>query len=177
MKEFRQVVLAPVLVVSIAALLLFVLGRVPAYLPGAEPAVREYNSIEEAASELGFDIVVPVYFPSYLTWPADKIQGQTKPFPMVQMSFLASDRHTEILLISQMVSTSPDLPVPLPWIETISQKTTTTINDSQGELIVGRRADGYQISEVHWKVNDRHFLVATTQPVKELLTLARSMYP
>ena len=176
MKEFRQVILAPVLAVGLAALALYLLGMVPAYLPGSTGAVKEYDSIEEAASELGFDIVVPIYFPNYLAWPPDKIRGQLKPFPMVQMTFLASDRHTEILLIYQMVSESQDLPEPLPWIKTIVQKIAVNINNSQGELIVGKRANGDVVNGVHWRVNGRHFLVVTTQSVQELLALARSMY-
>ena len=165
------------LVVGGAALTLYLLGMLPAYLPGSTSAVKEYDSIEEAASELGFDIVVPVYFPSYLAWPPDKIRGQSKPFPMIQMSFLDSDRHTEVLLIYQMVSDSQDLPGPLPWIETIDQKILVTINGSSGELIVGKRANGDIVNGVHWRINGQHFLLVTTQPVKELLALARSMYP
>ena len=132
MKEFRQVVLAPVLVVGMAALLLYGLDMLPAYLPGFAPAVTEYNSVEEASSQLGFNIVVPVYFPSYLAWPPEKILGQLKPFPLVQMSFLSSDHHDEILLIYQSVSESRDLPAPLPWIETVSQQIPVTINNIQG---------------------------------------------
>ena len=176
MKEFRQIILAPVLVVSAAAFALYLLGMAPAYLPGSATPGKEYDSIEAATSEMGFDIVVPVYFPSYLAWPPDKIRGQSKPFPMVEMSFLASDRHTEILLIYQIVSDSQDLPVPLPWIETIDQKMPVNVNDSPGELIVGKRANGDVVNAAHWRVNGQHFLVVTTQPVKELLTLARSMY-
>lgn len=177
MKEFRQVIAAPVLVVGMAALILHVLGLLPAYMPGSAPAVKEYDSIEEAASELGFDIVVPVYFPSYLSWPPAKIQGQLHPFPMVEMSFLTSDRHSLILLITQIISDSPDLPIELPWIETIYQEMPITINDSRGELIVGRKADGDVVNGAHWKVNSQHFLIVTTQPVQELLALARSIYP
>ncbi len=174
-KESRQIILAPVLVVSVAALTLYLLGTLPSHLPGPAGALKEYDSIEAAASELGFDIVVPVYFPSYLAWPPDKIRGQLKPFPMVQMSFLSADRHTEILLTYQIVSDNPDLPVALPWIETIDQKTPVTISGSNGELIVGKRANGDVVNAAHWTVSGRHFLVVTTQTVKELLTLARSM--
>ena len=177
MKESRQIILAPVLVIGGAALTLYLLGTLPAYLPGASSAVKEYDNIEAAASELGFNIVVPVYFPSYLAWPPDKIQGQLKPFPMVQTHFLSSDQHNEILLIYQMVSDSQDLPVPLPWIESISQKIPVTVNGSGGELIVGKRANGDAVNGVHWRVNGQHFLVVPTQPVQELLALARSMYP
>ena len=177
MKEFRQVILAPVLVVGLAALLLHGLDMLPAYLPGSAPVVKEYGTLEEAASELGFNIVVPVYFPSYLAWPPAKVQVQLQPFPMVRMTFLSSNQNTEILLIYQMVSDSRGLPTPLPWIETVYQQIPVTINDSQGELIVGKRANGDVVNATHWTVEGRHFLLVTTQPVQELLTLSRSMYP
>ena len=176
MKEFRQVVLTPVLAVGLAALALYLLGMVPAYLPGSPGEVKEYDSLEEASSELGFDIIVPVYFPNYLAWPPHTIRGQSKPLPMAQMTFLASDRRTEILLIYEMVSDSQDFPESLPWIKTVDQKITVAINNNQGELIVGKRANGDAVNGVHWRVDGRHFLVVTTQSVQELLALCRSMY-
>lgn len=174
MKEFRQIVLAPALAVGLAALALYALGTVPAHITPAPG--KEYNNIEAAAADLGFDIVVPVYFPNYLAWPPDKIIGQKKPFPMVQMSFLASDRHTEILLTYQIVSDSQDSPLQIPWIDKIAQQMPVTINDSQGELTIGKKTNGDEVNAVQWKVNGQHFLVVTTQSVKELLILARSMY-
>jgi len=174
MKEFRQIVLAPVVSVALAALVLYALGTVPDRLTPAPG--KEYKSIEAATADMGFDIVVPVYFPNYLAWPPDKILGQTKPFPTVQMSFLASDRQTEILLTYQIISDSPDLPYSIPWIDIIEQQIPAAINDKEGQLIIGKRANGEEINAVHWKIDGQHFLLVTTQPVKELLKLARSMY-
>ena len=167
--------LAP-LVVGIVALALFLVGMVPAHLQG--PAgIREYDSLEQAELELGFDIVVPAYFPSYLSWPPASIQGQLEPVPMVRMLFLSSKQHAETLLIYQIVSDSKDMPVALPWIETVQQEMPVTMSGNDGMLIVGRGADGRLINGVHWLTDGFQFVVVTTHPVQELLTLARSMHP
>lgn len=167
--------LAPI-VVGAAALGLYLLGSVPAHLQGA-PGVTEFRTVERAELELGFQIAVPTYFPSYLSWPPAKIEGQLEPLPQVQLLFLASDQQTEALLIVEIVSGSEDLPVPVPWVETIADRTPVSINGYQGELMIGRRADGRLVNSVHWLADGRHFIVVTTHPVRELLTLAGSMRP
>ncbi len=174
LKETPRLMLAPV-VVGIAALALYLLGMVPTYLQGTT-GIKEYSTIEQAESALGFDILVPAYFPSYLAWPPAEIKGQLEPLPMVQMLFLSHDRHTEVMLVYQMVSDSDDLPIALPWIKTILQEVPTDINGNSGRLVVGERTDGQRINGVYWKVDDFHLVVVTTQGIPELLTIARSMH-
>ena len=176
MREFRQVVMTPLLVVGLAALLLYGLGKLPAYLPGSAPAVKEYASIEEAATELGFDIAIPVYFPNYLSWPPETIKGQKKPFPKVEIVFLSADRKTEILAIYEWLSDSPEALSAL-WLENSSARMPINLNQNQGELIIGKTADGFTSNGAHWMVNGQHFLVVTTKPVQELLAIARSISP
>jgi hypothetical protein len=176
-KKVPGIILVPVVVVGMMALALYLLGMVPAYLQSPAGGVKEYDSIEEAAWELGFEIVVPAYFPGYLSWPSAKIQGQLEPVPMTQILFLSSDQRTEALLIYQIVSDSQDLPVALPWIEIIWQEMPITISGNEAKLVVGARADGHLVNGVHWRDDGLHFVVVTTQPVQELLALARSMYP
>ncbi|MFC1987563.1 hypothetical protein ACFLVH_03350 [Chloroflexota bacterium] len=173
LKEVPRLMLAPI-VVGMVALLLYLSGMVPAYLQGVT-GIKAYNSIEAAESELGFEILVPAYFPSYLAWPPAEIRGQLEPFPMVQMLFLSYDQHTETLLIYQMASSQKELPVALPWFKAVLQETPVDINGSKGKLVVGERADGQQVNGVYWVADDFHFIVVMAQPVRELLTLASSM--
>ncbi len=165
-----------VLVVSVAALVLYLGGRVPAHLQ-SQIGVTEFNNVEEAEAVLDFDIAVPSYFPSYLSWPPVSIQGQLEPFPMTRLLFLAYDQGSEVLLIYQIVSSGEDLPIALPWIETVLEDMPTTIGDSEGKLIIGERANGQPVNGVHWQTAGLHFIVVTTQPVQELLALANSMHP
>lgn len=175
LREAPRLMLAPV-VVGVVALALYLLGMVPAYWQSSV-SLREFSSLEEAESVLGFEVVVPAYFPSYLSWPPAEIRGQLEPIPMAQMLFLAADRHTKALLISQILSDREGLPSAVPWIETIQQKITVDINGNSGQLIIGKGADGQSLNSVHWRADGLHFIVVTIHPVKELLTLARSMHP
>src|SRR3990172_7167103 len=176
MKEFRQAVITPALVVGLAALFLSIMNHVPRYLPGSVPAATEYSSVEEASLGLGFNIAIPVYFPNYLAWPPETIKGQKKPFPKVEIVFLSADRKTEILAIYEWLSDSPEALSAL-WLENSSARMPINLNQNQGELIIGKTADGFTSNGAHWMVNGQHFLVVTTKPVQELLAIARSMSP
>ena len=173
LRETPRLMLAPI-VVGVAALALYLLGTVPEHLQ-ATTSVKEYSNLETAESALGFKIAVPSYFPSYLAWPPAEIKGQLEPFPMVRMVFSAYDQHTETLLIYQIVSEQKNLPIALPWIESILTETTVDINGNAGQLLEGERADGQRVNAVYWHSGGTHFIMVMTQPVRELLTLARSI--
>ena len=175
MKNFKQIVIAPTLVVAISAVVLFFIGQAPPHLPGYTPAPKQFDSVEQASSELGIDVKTPVYFPNYLTWPPAEIKGQIKPFTMVELAFNSSDELNIILLVYQIASDSPDLPIALPWIKTVSERIPTIIGTNPGEIIIGQRADGQIINAAHWKSGGQHFLVVTVMPVKELLAIAKSL--
>jgi len=42
---------------------------------------------------------------------------------------------------------------------------------------MGRGANDQLINGVHWIVDEVHFVIVTTYPVQELLTIANSMHP
>jgi hypothetical protein len=177
LKRAPGMILVPVLVVGTLALALYLLGIVPGHLQSTPGEVEEYDNLEEAESDLGFGIVVPSYFPSYLSWPPVNIQGQLEPVPMAKMLFLSSDHLTEALLICQVVSASEDLPIALPWIKAALSEAPVLISGNAGTLITGRRADGALINGVYWRADGMHFIVMTIHPAKELMILATSMHP
>jgi hypothetical protein len=177
LKGAPTVVLVPVAVVGTAALALFLLGVVPGYVQGPSEGISEYDSMEEAESRLGFDIVVPSYFPDYLAWPPAEVRGQLQPIPMAQTLFLSSDDRAEVLLISQILSSGEDLPIAWPWVESIQWELPATIGDHEGTMIVGRNEYGRELNGVHWRAEDFHFVLVTVYRVQELMTLARSMHP
>ncbi len=176
LKGAPTIVLVPVLVVGVSALALFIMGIVPGYVQGPSEGIREYDSIEEAESRLGFDIVVPSYFPDYLAWPPAEVRGQLQPIPMAQTLFLSSDDRAEVLLISQILSSGEDLPIAWPWVESIQWEVPATIGGREGTVIVGRNAYGRELNGVHWRAEDFHFVLVTVHGVQELMTLARSMH-
>lgn len=177
LKDTPSLILVPVLVVGISTLVLFLLGIIPGYIQIPPGGNREYASVEEAEAKLGFDIVIPSYFPSYLSWPPEEVRAQLQPVPMSQLLFLSSEDKTEALLICQILSNAEDMPIDWPWVRSIDLETQIFIDGHEGELIVGRRGYGQQINGVHWRAGDFHFVMVTVYRLHELETLARSMYP
>lgn len=173
--EIPGLLLAPV-VVGALALVLYLLGLVPAYVQSTT-GVTEYPSIEAAESELGFRIIIPTYFPSYLAWPPARIEGRLEPERRVEMLFISATQQTKALVIQEIVTENGDVDRPLPWIETIQQTIPVAIGDSEGKLVVGRDADGQLVNAVTWRSGSMTLVMVTTRPVPELLTLARSMHP
>jgi hypothetical protein len=177
-KIFKEVpgLMAAPLMVGIMALVLYVLGSIPSAIQ-SPTGIREYRTIEEAESGIGIDIVLPAYFPNYLSWPPALIEGQIDPFSMAQVWFFSSDRSAETLMIYQIVSDSEDLPVALPWSDTVIEEIPVSINSSEGFLITGRGPDNRILNGVYWVKDGVHFVVVTTHSAQELLRIANSMHP
>ncbi|MFH1169680.1 MAG: hypothetical protein V1691_03185 [Chloroflexota bacterium] len=173
LREAREILLLP-LVVGVMALCLYLLGMVPAQLQSQVVGVRQYSSLEAAQSDLGFAIAMPAYFPSYLSWPPASIRGEFEPVLSVQTTFL-SPEHAPVLVVSQTVSDSQEAPTSLPWMLTAQGELPVDIGGSQGVLAVGRGADGQVLNGVCWQADGFQFAIVTTEPVQELLLLARSM--
>ena len=175
LRTVPQLILAPLLVMGMVTLILYLLGQVPDYIQGERHGLKEYDSIEEVEMYLGFNLVVPTYFPSYLSWPPAKIYGQREPVPMAQTLFLSQQGGYETLLIYQIDTESEDLPVPLPWVTTVQEETPITIDEHNGFMITGTGIMGEPLNGAYWKSGDFYFVVITTRSERELLTIIRSM--
>ncbi len=175
LKEIPQLIFPPVLVLGVMALVLNLLGAVPDRIHPPEYGPREYASIEAAEADLGFEIALPAYFPSYLSWPPAIIYGQREPIPVVKTTFVARYGSSETLLVCQIVSDSQDLPVSLPWFDSIQQKIPVAIGEYEGVMLAGTGADGQLLNGAYWKADGFYFIVVTTRSAREVLTIARSM--
>ncbi len=178
MKNFirnLQELMAILVVVGITAAVLFLLGMLPSHLQ-ALPGVREYDTLEEAQRALGFEIVIPTYFPSYLSWPPARITVEISSVSQVETLFVSSEQNTEVLLVMQSTAKDGSLPPSLPWIETVLDEMPISVGDSAGSLVIGGGENGQLMNGAQWKTNNFLFTMVTTQPVQELLSLARSMH-
>ncbi|MFC1874198.1 hypothetical protein ACFLYX_02735 [Chloroflexota bacterium] len=175
LKEVPQLIFPLVLVLGIMALVLNLLGAIPDRIHPLEHGPREYVSIAAAETDLGFEIVIPAYFSSYLSWPPARIYGQREPIPVVKTTYLARYGNSETLLVCQIVSDSEYLPVTLPWFDNIQQEIPVAIGEYEGVLLAGRGSDGRLLNGVYWKSDGFYFIVVTTRSAREILTIARSM--
>lgn len=175
LKAVPQLIVTPLVVIGVVAMVLYLIGLVPDYVHGYKNGLKEYGSIEEAQADIGFRLVLPSYFPSYLSWPPDRVYGRREPVPVIQALFLSQYGYAEVMIISQIESKSPDLPVSLPWIETIEEQSSIALGDHTGVMITGSRADGQLLNGAYWRSGDFYFVVITTHSARELLTIVRSM--
>jgi hypothetical protein len=174
LKASPKIILAPLILIGTVAFSLFLLGLVQDYLHPPEHGLREYASIEEAEADLGFQITVPAYFPSYISWPPAEITGQQLPIPGVETVY-DSPYGAKILVISQMVSDSREPTDALPWVKTVLEKTSITIGDNTGVMITATDADGHPLNGAYWKSDNFFYVVVTDRSESELLTIVRSM--
>ena len=175
LKTVPKLIVTPALVTGMAAITLYLLGTVPDYINPPESGYRQYSSLEDAEAYLGFKVVVPTYFPSYLAWPPVEVYGQREPVPMVQMLFVSQHGSVETMVISQIASDSEDPPVAFPWVRTVAKETPVSIGNSDGMMVTGFRADGQPVTGAYWRSGGFYFVVVTTRSERELLTIVRSM--
>jgi hypothetical protein len=174
LKASPKIILAPLVLIGTAALGLYLLGLVQDYLHPPEHGPREYTSIEAAEADLGFQINVPTYFPSYIAWPPARITGQLLPVPQVETDY-HSLYGAKVLVILQIASDSGEPPDVLPWVRTITEEAPITIEDNTGVMIAATDADGQPLKGAYWKSDDFFYVVITSHSERELLTIVRSM--
>ncbi len=72
-----------------------------------------YSSIEAAEKDLGVQVLVPYYFPSYLSWPPSSVRGQREPAKVVSLLVRSADGQ-QALQIREIFWRGGQLPFPIP---------------------------------------------------------------
>lgn len=174
LKAFPKMILVPLILVGTAAFSLYLLGMVQDYLHPPEHGPKEYASIEKAEADLGFQITVPTYFPSYISWPPSEITGQLLPVPQVEIVYY-SQYGAKTMAITQIASDSEEPSDVLPWVGTILEETMITIGDNTGVMIEARDTNGQPLTGAYWRSDSFFYIVITNRSERELLTIVRSM--
>lgn len=174
--------IATVVVVAVALQLLdgvpetirrLVAGKTP--VPYALSERLEYPSIEAAEKELGVQIMLPSYFPSYLAWPPAAVRGQAEPVKVVSMLFHSEDGQ-QGLQIREVYWPDAELPFPIPGPLDLLERRGVDLNGVPGQLLLGRGQSNSQVNQLRWRYGGVHIVVTTIYPVEELLRIARSMH-
>ena len=157
LKTMPQIILAPALIVGMAALVLYVMGMTQDYLRPPEHGPRDYASVEAAEASLGFKIALPSYFPDYLSWPPAEIRGQLLPSPRAEIFFDSTSGESNVLVIYQIATDSDSLPVPLPLVKNVLEETPVSIGDSEGVMVSAEGTGGQALSGAYWKSGGVYF--------------------
>lgn len=161
-------------VVAAVAIALRLLNIVPAHIR-AQTEVKEYAAVEDVERALGMKVLLPGYFPDYLSWPAYKITVQRRPAIDIWLHFLSRDGSREALSIREIVWAEDTPPVTIAGPDKILQRTSIDVDGTRGTLYVGQAADGGNMNQLRWQQGDRYIVVTTLQPLLELVRIASSM--
>ncbi len=164
------------LVVAVVAVALRLLNLVPAHIK-AQTEAREYATVEQVESALGIKVILPAYFPDYLSWPAYQITVRRRPAIDIRLHFLSRDGSREALSISEILWPWEDVPPPVAIAEPgkVLQRTSIQVDGARGTLLVGQGADGGNLNQLRWQQGDRYIVVTTIHSLPELVRIAGSM--
>lgn len=172
-QNLATAVLPPVVLISVVAGALYLLGTVPTLLQ--PPTTKDYPSLEEVKKELGIEIALPTYFPDYLLWPPARITVHSKPRLLLSLLFLSREKGEEALWIDQVIANGDEPSKTMPLPQRIVQENSISLRGSQGLLIVSEGEGGRLYNQVRWVEGDRGIVITTTYPAEELLKIAHSM--
>jgi len=141
-----------------------------------DESLRRYASVEDVQRELKIGkILLPSYFPQYLSWPPSEIFAQEKPFPLVLLYFKDLNTGDVVLAIRQSDSKDP-APVPL-RIEPkkIASRRNIVVKGRNAELSVAACEDGRTCNAVSWREEGYTITIVARDSIQELLRIASSM--
>lgn len=168
------VVLPAVLVLTAAALR--ALDALPAWIAGEPRAPRRFASVDALERHVRTRLLLPVFFPDSLSWPAEAAWLAPGPMRPTAVVFLNRARTRPGLVIAQCLD--GDAPVPerlLPPGRTL-ERTATTVAGRPAVLARGVTPDGVGFLELSWIHDGRRVVIRLFDgDAAELLRIARSL--
>ncbi len=153
------------------------LDRLRATLVERTPVTRivNFETFEEAEKKLGVAILIPAYFPDYLTWPPASIYAQQDPLTISLIVRSADLR--EGLIIRQSFSKTDDASPLLPEPFIVLRRSSVELDErTSGVLVEGKDSDGTPRNQLYWRMRDRQIDMVTTFSASELLRMAQSVH-
>lgn len=174
-QELARVLVSLAAVFVVAAGGLKLLDRIPGLVLGTPHGVTRYPDIEQAERALGYNVLVPPYFPDTLQWPPTSIEVTTGPSPAVALHFGGRDGRPDRLQICETLA--PDTASAREILPDVAVLETATV------FVEGTRAglrrvltdDGRLLHELTWHTGQRLFVLRFDGPVDQLLAMAQSL--
>lgn len=158
-------------VVAVAAVLLYALDAVPAWVTGEPRHVRRARTIEEVERRLRTRLVVPYYFPETFAWPPARIRYAVGPPGAAALAIEDRSGHTRLFLAQKLgPGAIPERLVPDAQVLNASPVSIGSARGTLSRIVV----DGEMEWEVRWEQGGRSLLVRSTGSVDELIRIARS---
>ncbi|MDP3063552.1 MAG: hypothetical protein Q8O40_10165 [Chloroflexota bacterium] len=173
--EGVKVVVPPVLLLGSIALALALLSLVPSRFQAEGP--KQYATIEDAELALGTQLLLPGYFPDYLVWPPERIEGQRQPAVQADVTFLDRASRQQALWVHQELSERQEWTPSLPRPATVVERSSEHVNGATAWLVTYRDAQGVTYRQLYWRQDGRLLSVTAIYAQEELERMARTTAP
>ncbi len=160
------------LVFLTAAVLLYAVDAVPAWMTGEPRHVRRARTVDEVERRLRARLLLPYYFPNTLSWPPHRIRFTVGPPGAAALSVDAREGSPRLFLAETLGPGSvPDQLVPDAQVIHSSPVDVGTARGTLSRVV----EDGAMAWEIRWEQSGRKLLVRSRGTVDELLRIARSV--
>jgi len=173
--DLLRIILSLILIIALTVGVLRLLDILPSYIQGEAGVTKHYATVEEAESKLKMKILLPAYFPDYLSWPPSLIKVERRPVIKVSLSFLSRKGEDVALTIHQVLSDTKDIPREALLPAPILQEREVLIDGWEGRLTLVIGEDGRTWNRLSWRGDDRWLVILSRFPPADLLRMARSM--
>ena len=137
--------------------------------------MQTFNAVEEAEYKLRIKLLLPAYFPDYISWPPAETQAQQRPYRMVSLSFRDRRNQDLMMTIHQVFSEqTPSLPELFP-LNSYGQEIPIKLNRQAATFASFIKDDGQRWNCVWWRGSDRQVIITARFSETELLKIAKSM--
>jgi hypothetical protein len=168
------VVLPAVLLLTAAALR--ALDALPAWMAGEPRTLRRFATVDALERHVRTRLLLPVFFPDSLSWPAEAAWLAPGPMRPTAVVFQNRARTGPGLIVAQCLD--GDAPLPerlLPPGRTI-ERTDTTVSGRPAVLVRGVTSGGTGFLELSWVHDGRRVVIRLFDgDATELLRIARSL--
>jgi hypothetical protein len=173
LRELARSALLLAAVLAVAAGVLSLVDRVPAWLNGEDRDVQLVGSLEEAERHVRARLVLPAYFPETITWPPERIRVLHGDPPSVSLVFADRATGAQRLVLTQVFGRAAVPERLLPSAGAIDESRVAVGRiPARLRRIVG--PDGAVWRELEWEQEGRTVVARSSGSVDELVRMARS---
>ncbi len=148
---------------------LFILKLVP---PAIEKEEQTFATIDQAEKAIGRKVVLPAYFPDFLSWPPSQIRGKGQPNAWIALSVNSGEQKDALTIEEWFFPQTEPSPPKVPSIE----KTQTQVDGTAASLLVWQEG-GVTYRRIYWTEGGMLVSITSLGSLEELSKIAQSVHP